>query len=200
MSRFNHQFQFSITGIIACGGLSTRMRTDKSLLTYYDQPQRYHLYDQLSTLCGNVFLSLNKSQSELLYSSQAVFDADHYSNFGPAGGLLTIYEKHPSDYYLFIGCDYPALTPGHLKFLIENISEEKDAVCYGEKLFPEPLLAIYSKRLVDKIKKEASNYSSLSYYLRNAKTRYLKKPAELISVDTIDMYETIAKHADKLDQ
>ncbi|MBK8495728.1 MAG: NTP transferase domain-containing protein [Chitinophagaceae bacterium] len=34
-------------GLVLCGGNSSRMGTDKSMLQYYDKPQRYHVYDML---------------------------------------------------------------------------------------------------------------------------------------------------------
>ena len=53
-------------GLVLCGGKSTRMGTDKSMLQYHSKPQRYYVYDLLFPLCEKVFISCNEQQSSTI--------------------------------------------------------------------------------------------------------------------------------------
>ena len=95
--------------IIACGGKSTRMKLDKSLLLYSELPQRYHLLQIAASISNRFFLSLNSEQNESVYPEKVITDLTHFSDIGPAAGLLSVAELIPSTHYMFIGCDYPLL-------------------------------------------------------------------------------------------
>jgi hypothetical protein len=50
-------------GLVVCGGNSSRMGSDKSMLIYYEKPQRYHVYQMLQPFCEKVFISCNEKQA-----------------------------------------------------------------------------------------------------------------------------------------
>src|SRR5688500_16599101 len=100
----------TVYGLVVCGGKSTRMGTDKSMLNYYGEPQRYHLYNMLSKLCERVFISCNAEQAANIPDKYSVIiDDNQYGDIGPMVALLTALDKYPNVSFLAVGCDYPHL-------------------------------------------------------------------------------------------
>jgi molybdopterin-guanine dinucleotide biosynthesis protein A len=182
-------------GLVICGGQSSRMETDKSLLEYYKMPQRYYLYNMLEPLCNEVFLSCNPNQtSEISEFYNFVVDKSDYDNIGPMAALLSAYLKYPDVSFLVVGCDYPFIDEKALKKLMENRSDGLEAVCYfnPKTNFEEPLLAIYENACMPKILQnfEEGNYS-LRHFLKaiNSKKINSETLESLISVDTMGQYQ-----------
>lgn len=177
-------------GLVVCGGQSSRMGRDKSLLEYYNTPQRYYLYNMLEPLCDQVVLSCNPTQaSEINEFYNFVIDKSDYDNVGPMAALLSAYLKYPDASFLVVGCDYPFIDKKALKKLIEHRSGETEAVCYfnPETNFEEPLLAIYENSCLPKLLQnfEEGNYS-LRHFLKaiNSKKIIPEKAEIILSVDT----------------
>lgn len=135
-----------LTGIVVCGGNSSRMGTDKSMLQYYDEPQRYYIANLLRTFCSDVYISLNNNQDEVDSDKYKIIrDKKEFESLGPMTALLSAYESLPDKNLLFIGCDYPLLTAGELALFVHSIKEPAKAKTFfneAENLY-EPLLAYY---------------------------------------------------------
>src|SRR5690242_8452653 len=103
-------------GIVLCGGQSSRMGKDKSLISYYNKPQRYHVYDMLQPFCEKVIISCNEKQSGGIEKEYDILaDHDSYSGIGPMAALLTAFTNFPEKNILLVGCDYPFLTAASLR-------------------------------------------------------------------------------------
>lgn len=131
-------------GLILTGGRSSRMGQDKSLLNYHGKPQREYLFDLLSPICEQVFMSCNANQ---IAGLQALFPyiEDTFEAIGPLGGIATAFEKRPHQTWLVVACDMPFLTEKTIHFLVENQDDSMLATAFRnpENGFPEPLVAIY---------------------------------------------------------
>lgn len=181
-------------GLVVCGGQSSRMGTDKSLLEYYNLPQRYYVYNMLQSLCDQVFLSCNPNQAlEIDSFYNSLIDKSDYANIGPMAALLSAYQKYPNASFLVVGCDYPFIDTNALKKLIENRSSVTESVCYfnPETNTEEPLLTIYENACLPKMLKnfEEGNYS-LRHFLKSINTKKIipESLESLISVDTMEQY------------
>ena len=132
-------------GLVVCGGQSSRMGTDKSLLLYHDKPQRYHLYDMLQPFCENVYISCNKEQAMNMEPGYDLLpDHPSYSNIGPMAALLSAFKEFPQKNILFIGCDYPFLNVVDLRLFAGYCHTDTAISFYNEKEnIYEPLLAWY---------------------------------------------------------
>lgn len=184
-----------LIGLVVCGGQSSRMGADKSLLEYYNMPQRYYLYNMLEPLCDQVFLSCNPNQvSEISEFYDFVVDKSDYDNIGPMAALFSAYLKYPDASFLVVGCDYPFIDEKALKKLIECRSEGTEAVCYfnSQTNFEEPLLAIYENSCLPKMLQnfEEGNYS-LRHFLKAIITKNIipESLENLKSVDTMEQYK-----------
>lgn len=183
-------------GLVVCGGNSSRMGTDKSLLQYHDKPQRYHVYEMLLPFCEKVFISCNEMQWNNIEDGYSFLKDDAaYSNIGPIAALLTAFKQFPEKNILLIGCDYPFLTSTELQQFLMHCTGENNAVAFyndQEELY-EPLLAWYPYQLFDKLKKiHEANQFSLQHFLRdNDAAKFY--PADKNSITSIDTKEAFIK-------
>ncbi len=175
-------------GLVVCGGNSSRMQADKSLLIYHDKPQRYHIYEMLLPHCERVFLSCSEAQAGTITTGyHFLTDLPMYKDSGPLGALLTGLSIFPGKDILFIGCDYPFLTESELRHFLSHCKGEKAVSFYNEKegLY-EPLLAWYPERSVDQLKKMyAEKQLSLQQYLK-VSTAIKFTPKNKKSITSID--------------
>ena len=183
----------NLTGLVVCGGKSARMGSDKSLLTYYKKPQRYHLYDMLSNFCSSVFISCSKDQaadSDLPY----IYDAESFADKGPAASLMSAFSIYPGNNFLIVGCDYPFIKNTDLSEFLNYFSSSSLAAAFyneTENLY-EPLLGFYSAGSYSLLRYmfEEEQYS-LQYFLKSVNAgKYIPSGTDvLISADTPEAFE-----------
>ena len=194
----------NLYGLVVCGGQSTRMGTDKSLLKYHDIAQRYYVYQMLEGFCDKVFISCNTDQAiEIDEFYNLIIDKPPYVNIGPMAALLSANLMYPDASFLVLGCEYPFITQNDLKKLIESRETETEAICFynPETQFEEPLLAIYENRCLVKLHHyfKEGNYS-VRHFLKTIKTKRITPSSfnSITSVDTIKQYkEALLKLKDK---
>ncbi|MEH6514064.1 molybdenum cofactor guanylyltransferase [Maribacter arcticus] len=131
-------------GLVLSGGKSTRMGTDKGLIEYHGVPQREYLYNLLSQVCENTFISLREEQEdELPAAIKTIVDLNEFK--GPYNGLLSAHKKYPEVAWLVLACDLPLMDLDALKELISQRDSEKESTAFAlkENPLPEPLCAIW---------------------------------------------------------
>ncbi|AXE19788.1 molybdenum cofactor guanylyltransferase [Runella rosea] len=131
-----------MNALILAGGRSTRMGTDKSLLTYHHQPQWRYLYELLTPYCSTVFISCRADQKDNFDSFPCLIDT---REIGPLGGILSAFEHSPNEAWLVMACDMPLVAPETIAFLVNHRQSNQIATAFQhpETLFPEPLLTIW---------------------------------------------------------
>lgn len=179
--------------LVVCGGESSRMGADKSLLTYYKKPQRYHLYDILKPLCEKVFISCKAAQQTTMEEGYfTITDFPAYSEIGPMAALLSAFSLYPGKDILLIGCDYPFLTESDINNFINYCEGKNNAVSFCNKAdIYEPLLAWYPNQLSGTIKnKFLERQYSLQHFLKfcNAIKYYPDNADSMVSIDTKEQY------------
>jgi molybdopterin-guanine dinucleotide biosynthesis protein A len=186
-------------GLVVCGGKSSRMGQDKSLLDYHGKPQRYHLYEMLRPLCERVFISCNSSQKPAIPSEYDVLvDETEYADIGPMGALLTAFRHYPDAGFLVVGCDYPYIQSIHLQKLIEVSVQSIFATSYYniEANIYEPLLSVYQSNIKSKlIENFRLNKYSLQSILKEVNADIIVPENSMIikSIDTAEEYENVVK-------
>lgn len=180
--------------LVMCGGQSRRMGTDKSMLQYYDKPQRYHVYDTLLPCCDKVFISCNAEQAKSIEAGyNFIKDDETFGNIGPMAALLTAFTKYPGKNILLIGCDYPFLKADELQ-LFSNQCKDLPAAFYNKAAeVYEPMLAWYPYPCFDKLKTMFDGKQfALQYFLKdNNAIKYL--PPNINSIKSIDSSEAFSK-------
>lgn len=180
--------------MIACGGQSSRMGTDKSLLVYHNKPQRYYLYDMLSDICNDVYLSINANQVNSVEEDyRFITDMPEFQHAGPMTGLLSAFAQCPDKNILYIGCDYPFLDLQELKGFMNFITAGKTAAFYNEAAETyEPLLAWYPHTYAETLAKLFRNdeHSLRQFLLDTGAMRYHpNNKHSLFSADTPEAFD-----------
>ena len=133
-----------IMGLVLAGGKSTRMGTDKGLLSYHGKPQREYLYEQMRPLCRDVYLSIRPEQKDSLPEGFASI-ADENIYRGPLNGLLSAHHAFPEAALLVVACDLPLIDRQVLEYLISRRNPDAMATAFATRKtgLPEPLAAIW---------------------------------------------------------
>ncbi len=179
-------------GLVLCGGSSSRMGTDKSMLQYYEKPQRYHVYDMLLPFCEKVFISCNQDQANSIEAGyDFIQDDEAFSNIGPMGALLTAFAKYPGKHMLLTGCDYPFLKAGELEIFSKLCKDIPVSFYNKEAVIYESMLAWYPLTCFDELKQmyEAKQFSLQQLLRKTDATKYLPTDINCIkSIDTAEDY------------
>ncbi|WP_405247073.1 molybdenum cofactor guanylyltransferase [Cellulophaga sp. Asnod2-G02] len=131
-------------GLVLSGGKSTRMGTDKGLITYHGIPQRDYIYKLLEEVCDATFLSIRDDQAATIPENfQIITDENEFK--GPFNGILSAHKKHPKVAWLVLACDLPLIDVKALKELIQARDTTKLATSFAlrENPLPEPLCALW---------------------------------------------------------
>jgi molybdenum cofactor guanylyltransferase len=184
-------------GIVLCGGQSSRMGTDKSLISYYNKPHRYHVYEMLQPFCEKVFISCNEKQSGSIDKGyDLITDLASYTGIGPIAALLTSFTGFPGKNILLVGCDYPFLTAASLQSFSNCCKGEAPVSFYNvEQEIYEPTLAWYPAGCFAVLKEmhKAKQYS-LQHFLKtnNAVKFYPVDKSGMISIDTREDFAMVS--------
>jgi molybdenum cofactor guanylyltransferase len=158
-----------MTGIVLCGGLSSRLGYDKMIIQKENQPMFQYWNNILCTICSNVFISCTKDQ-KIKYKIENTIQDDEL-NQGPLAGIVSGIKIYPSTPLFVVACDLVYLNKQDLTALISLRNENKMATCYKnyENNLPFPLFTIYEpnifKLLIDEF--QFGRKSALDVLLKN---------------------------------
>lgn len=144
-----------VKGLILAGGKSSRMGTDKALLTIEGKPLVYRLASWLLERLPTVTVSVGPPEREAVYreamgelAGQATFVADGYPDCGPLAGLHAGLAAAPPGYVFVIACDMPAMSPALYDRLAAHTGSGADVIhCAGQ-----PFHAFYHTRVAEAVR------------------------------------------------
>lgn len=139
-----------IKGLVLAGGKSSRMGEDKSLITFHHKPQREHVFELLSEVCDEVFVSCNTEQDVPKHLNPL---PDQFTIDSPLNGILTALTTDPDSAWLVVAVDMPLVDSYVLRNLINNRKGNGSVTCYwdSDHGFPEPLLSLWEPGLQPKV-------------------------------------------------
>jgi len=128
-------------GLILMGGSSTRMGHDKALIAYHHKPQAHHIFELLSSVLSNTFVSVR--QGQMCTFTERIIE-DTLDSKGPINGILSAMQCHPDKAWIVLACDLPLVSERSIRQLIQARDTNKLATAFaGESQLPEPLMAIW---------------------------------------------------------
>ena len=159
--------------LILTGGQSSRMGTDKSLLSYHGKPQAQHLYDLCASVNLKTFLSCTSEQAQKIEFNHLPIITDRFLGFGPMSGILSAMSVYPEKSWLVLACDLPLISAENLKELIKQRDPLRQATAYFNNKAGnfEPLFAIYGPEI----------YSRMLHFLSEGVTSLQK----VLSISTV---------------
>lgn len=132
----------NIYGLVLAGGRSSRMGSDKGLISYHGMPQREYLFQLMGRFCSKVYTSSHSGQP---VPSELNPLPDRFSVQGPLNGILTAFSSHPAKAWLIIAVDMPFVNEQVIGHLLTHRNKTKIATCFYNDVekFPEPLMALW---------------------------------------------------------
>ncbi|PDZ03686.1 molybdenum cofactor guanylyltransferase [Bacillus cereus] len=141
-------------GIVLAGGMSSRFGEPKALAIWKGTPFVEHIVKVMtSTLQEVVVISHSdiKERVEQLVQVPVIEDIPHYKGSGPLAGIVSGMEYIEADWYAIMPCDAPNVSQEWFTILLEQTSNEYDAVVPIINGRKQPLLAAYHNRVKEKI-------------------------------------------------
>jgi molybdopterin-guanine dinucleotide biosynthesis protein A len=142
-----------INGLILAGGKSSRMGSDKSLITFHGKPQREYLFEILTPLCEKVCMSYKKFDQDIPSWLNPI--ADQYEIESPLNGIMSAFNYDSNVAWLSVPVDMPLINTNIISHLIANRDASKVATCFfdSDGKNPEPLFALWEPSSFTLIKK-----------------------------------------------
>ena len=140
----------NITGIILCGGKSSRMEMDKSLLKLGDYNLVEHGILLLENFCENILISSNSLGDE---NFDHPVIPDKIEGIGPLAGIYSCLLNSDHEHNFIISCDTPFLSKATVSYILEN-SEDYDIVLPEFIGYIQPLTGYFNRRILPVLEKE----------------------------------------------
>lgn len=138
----------NICGVVLSGGKSSRMGTNKSLLTIDNKPVIEHILEEIQNCSDEAVIIANQP---LMYKFLGVKQfSDRYINKGPLAGLETALYHVDANIFIFAACDMPFISNIVYHYLLQQLAHY-DAVVpiYNNQM--HPLSGIYKKSVLPHI-------------------------------------------------
>lgn len=137
-----------ITGIILCGGKSSRMQTNKALLKLGDKSVIEIILKEMRKVFEEVIISANDCEDFEFLNIPIIKDC--YKNHGPLGGIYSAIKESGTEKNFITTCDLPLITHQIIEYISIN-SSEKEIIVPTVKGLPQRLFGLYNKSLIEKI-------------------------------------------------
>jgi len=173
-------------GIILCGGQSSRMGSDKGLLTLNEKTWTQTAVEKLSLLAIPVKISINYHQY-LVYKSEfssveLIVDEPSLAVKGPLLGVLSSHLKYPSEDLFILACDMPLLESDLLNELYAQYQQTTaDAIVFTNNEEWEPLCGIYTATALSYILSLLQSGEIIKHSMKNMLDRLKVKSIPLRS-------------------
>ncbi len=141
------------SALLLAGGRSSRMGTDKALLSYTGKPLWGYQIDKFKAIgAEEILISRSQDQRSWEVERGELFVRDRFEQAGPMGGILAGMERSKNELLMVLAVDLPLISIELLLSLSERAARDCGVV-YCSKNFFEPLAAIYPISLQQEISK-----------------------------------------------
>jgi molybdopterin-guanine dinucleotide biosynthesis protein A len=136
-------------GLILCGGQSSRMGTDKGLITTATTNWAQVAAGKLAVLGLPCYLSVNEAQyagyAMHFASSKLIRDNNAIAVHGPLQGVLSAHIEFPEEDLFILACDMPLMEVSVLQQLFDSSKKHAaGAFVFTNDDIYEPLCGIYT--------------------------------------------------------
>lgn len=133
--------QKEITAFILAGGKSSRMQTEKGLVSFREKPLVWHVIDAVKKITNKIIIVT--SHPEYKQFDYPCLE-DEIKDKGPLGGIYTGLINSATQKNLVLGCDLPFLTERLLREITINCGDE-DVLLTAHRGLAEPLCSVFDK-------------------------------------------------------
>jgi molybdenum cofactor guanylyltransferase len=153
-----------VTGIVLCGGRSTRMGRDKGALPFGNETMLDRISRILGEVAGDLIVVGRRDQS-------ATMVHDAVEDQGPLAGIAAGLSASKTELNLVVACDMPLIKPAVLTLLVNAIGDDQACVGMTDDQ-RRPLPGVYRKELAGVAQSLlAQGERRLTELLRRARTQ-----------------------------
>lgn len=166
------------------------MKTNKALLQLYGKSMIEVVYNKLSMLFENIYISTNKPGLYDFIPAEKI--PDIYRSMGPMGGIHSCLTKTETRKNFFIACDLPLVSPEIIKTIC-NYPSDKNIVVPVIGDFKQYLCGVYDKNCYEKINSLITIPTKRNYGKNpNVSMKLLLSQSEydLVPVEKSECYQT----------
>jgi len=172
-----------ITGVILAGGKSSRMGVNKSFLKLGNQTIIERIVDLMKSIFNEIIIVTN-TPDEYKFLNLPLY-GDIYKWKGPLAGIHSALTHSQTDIIFVLSCDVPLMSKEMIEHIIEYKTDKSIVFCEAAG-YHQPLVGIYSKKILSEIEKFISNneMSDKSFH------QFLKMvDAEIIHPEKLSFYK-----------
>jgi molybdopterin-guanine dinucleotide biosynthesis protein A len=177
--------------VILCGGRSSRMGEDKSLLPFSSSSSlTQYQYDKLKVFFQDIYLSSKIDKFDFLSNKEKYLILDKGEIFSPIVALQTIFKTIKAPKVFIITVDTPLVSINSINELIEKAKDSDICVARTERT--HNLCGIFSTKMISFIDEMLINdIHKVNYLLKNNNTKYIDflNDDEFINLNNKDEYE-----------
>ncbi len=130
------------TAFVLAGGKSSRMGSDKALLTLGEQTLLTQALRTVSAVASTIRISGSRQR----YAKFGDVVEDLYQDCGPLAGIHAALNSTNTDLNLVLSVDMPRMTSEFLQWLLERASESPELIIVPNAAGgPQPLCAVYRR-------------------------------------------------------
>lgn len=181
---------FEIPCVILCGGKSSRMGEDKSLLPFSSSVSlTQYQFDRLKPYFKNIYLSSKTNKFDFISDNELLLD-ENKDVFSPILALNTIFNKFENQKIFIITVDTPLVSIESISKLIEESKDVDICVAQTEKI--HNLCGVFSSNISLAIKNMIeNNIHKIGYLIKNNKFKIVEFPndSEFININNQNDYE-----------
>ena len=172
-----------ITGVILAGGKSSRMGVNKSFLKLGNQTIIERIVDLMKSIFSEVIIITN-TPDEYKFLNLPLYE-DIYKWKGPLAGIHSALTHSQTEKIFVLSCDVPLMSKEMIEYIIEYKTDKSIVFCEAAG-YHQPLVGVYSKKILSEIEKFISNneMSDKSFH------QFLKiVDAEIIHPEKLSFYK-----------
>ncbi len=184
------QSELSATAIILAGGKSSRIGTDKGMLSINGQTMLEHICKQLHGTFSQILISAGDAEKHSFAGFEVV--RDKISSQGPLMGIASALEASANEINFVVACDIPHIEMDCVRKMLTEAKGADIVVPTTDDRKYEPLFAIYRKSALDAIKRTLrKGERKISEVFDKCEVKYidLGKADWLININTLAEYE-----------
>jgi molybdenum cofactor guanylyltransferase len=181
---------FEISCVILCGGKSSRMGEDKSLLPFSSSNSlTQYQYERLKPYFKNIYLSSKINKFDFADDNVLILDEEK-NIYSPILALNTIFDKLKNQKVFIITVDTPFVS---IESINKLFKESKDVdICVAQTERIHNLCGIFSSDISLSIKNMINNdIHKIGYLIKNNKSKIVEFPDndEFININNKDEYK-----------
>ncbi len=170
---FRENVPLPVSGIILCGGNSTRMGRPKAFLPYAGGTLIEHRLDRMQSLFAEVFLVTNQPEQFGHVSANVVKDI--VPEKGPLAGILSGLLVSIFEHCFVVPCDMPLLDDNIIRAMAAR-RQGLDMLLYEHDEIVEPLVGVYSRRCAAALEQALFHSDKKKNLLTGLKTEIFNGP------------------------